>query len=235
MKEALILFSGGKDSFLSTLLILEKGYKVNLITYENGCGLKAENAIDGAKRIQDKYGKDKVKIFKVQKIDAIWREFLYLYYNNKPSENLEKYGDIPISQFNCLSCRLAMYVMSIIIARKNNIDIIVDGARNSQHFAIEQNELLERFNKFFEEYELNIEYPLKDLEDDFELKNQILVRGFVPKTLEPQCLLGMPLDKNKIDKEIINATINILEKLLKNKAKEMIEKYKDIDIVGEYL
>ena len=27
MKEALALFSGGKDSFLATLLMIEKGYK----------------------------------------------------------------------------------------------------------------------------------------------------------------------------------------------------------------
>ena len=57
MKEVLVLFSGGKDSFLSTLLMLEKGYKVNIVTYENGCGLKASNALHGAKRILKKYGK----------------------------------------------------------------------------------------------------------------------------------------------------------------------------------
>ena len=91
-------------------------------------------------------------------------------------------------------------------------------------------------------YKLKENDPILDLFNkmskitDFKsVKNQILIRGFVPKTLEPQCLFGMPLDKNNIDKEIINATINILEKLLKNKAKELIEKYKDIDIIGEYL
>ena len=41
-KNALVLFSGGKDSFYTTLLILEKGYNVKLLTYENGCGLKSE-------------------------------------------------------------------------------------------------------------------------------------------------------------------------------------------------
>lgn len=35
MKEALILFSGGKDSVLSTLMMLDKGYKVNLVTFDN--------------------------------------------------------------------------------------------------------------------------------------------------------------------------------------------------------
>lgn len=51
MKEALILFSGGKDSFLSTLLMLDKGYNVNLVTFDNGYDLKSENVLIGAKRI----------------------------------------------------------------------------------------------------------------------------------------------------------------------------------------
>jgi len=54
MKESLILFSGGKDSFLATLLMLEKGYKVNLITFDNGYELQCKNVLTGAKRIQKK-------------------------------------------------------------------------------------------------------------------------------------------------------------------------------------
>lgn len=52
MNEAFILFSGGKDSFLSTLIMLDKGYKVNLVTFDNGCELKSKNVLIGAKRIQ---------------------------------------------------------------------------------------------------------------------------------------------------------------------------------------
>ena len=149
MNNVLVLFSGGKDSFYLTLLMLEKGYNVKLVTYENGCGLKSENAIETAKRIQEKYGDDKVEILGVFKTEAIWREFLNLFYNKKMSEILKEYGETTISQFNCLSCRLSMYVMSIILSNKMNIKLIVDGARKSQLFAIEQDSLLERFKKFF--------------------------------------------------------------------------------------
>ena len=86
MNNVLVLFSGGKDSFYLTLLMLEKGYNVKLVTYENGCGLKSENAIETAKRIQEKYGDDKVEILGVFKTEAIWREFLNLFYNKKMSE-----------------------------------------------------------------------------------------------------------------------------------------------------
>lgn len=234
MHKALVLFSGGKDSFLLTLLMLERGYNVVLVNYENGCGLKSENVIETAKRIQCKYGKDRVVILGVKKIDAIWREFLYLFYNKKMSELSKDYGETTISQLNCLSCRLAMYVISIILSKKMDIKIIADGARESQLFAIEQETLLKRFEKLFEKYGLKIEFPLKDLNDDFELKNQLLIRGFVPKTIEPQCLIGMPLSK-KITSEIVEGTANIFDKLLLDKAYELVEKYKVIDISGEYM
>lgn len=235
MNKVLVLFSGGKDSFYLTLLMLEKGYNVKLVTYENGCGLKSENAIKTAKRIQKKYGNDKVEILEVQRIEAIWREFLKLFYNKNMSEILKEYGEITISQCNCLSCRLSMYVMSIILSKKMDIKLVVDGARKNQLFAIEQELLLERFKSFFNKYNIEISYPLKDLKNDFELKNQLLIRGFVPKTLEPQCLLGMPLSNRDITIDIIDTAAKIFDKLFLEKANELIEKYKDIYISGEYL
>lgn len=48
----------------------------------------------------------------------------------------KKFGNVSISQFNCLACRLSMYVESIIICKQLGIDFVADGARNSQLFAI---------------------------------------------------------------------------------------------------
>ena len=112
---------------------------------------------------------------------------------------------------------------------------MVDGARKSQLFAIEQEKLLEKFKKFFKANDLELDFPIKNLANDFELKNELLIRGFVPKTLEPQCLLGLPLKKEQIDDEIINSTANVFDKLLESKAQELINKYKDIDFMGEYI
>lgn len=63
----------------------------------------------------------------------------------------------------------------------------------------------------------------------------MLIRGFVPKTLEPQCLLGMPISKKDITSDILEATAKTFDKLLLKKAQELVEKYKDINISGEYL
>ena len=59
IKDVLILFSRGKDSFLSTLIILNKEYRVNLVIFDNGQKLKSKNILIGAKKIKNKFGEDK--------------------------------------------------------------------------------------------------------------------------------------------------------------------------------
>lgn len=235
MKEALVLFSGGKDSFLSTILTIEENYKVNLVTFENSCGLQTKNSIIGAKRIQKKYGIDKVNILGIKKIDAIWRELICDFYNLDTEYITKEYGKITISQWNCLSCRLAMYILSIIICKYYNINYVVDGARESQLFIIEHKEMIKRFTGLFKRYNININYPLIDEHDDFSIKNQILYRGFIPKMNEHQCLLGMPITENDINDEIIEGIINVYEKYLYPKVDKIITKYSKIICNGEYL
>lgn len=45
----------------------------------------------------------------------------------------------------------------------------------------------------------------------------------------------MPLSSKEMTQEIIDATTNVFEELLLPKAYELIDKYKNIDILGEYL
>lgn len=134
-----------------------------------------------------------------------------------------------------MSCRLAMYILSIIICKYYNINYVVDGARESQLFIIEHKEMIKRFTGLFKRYNININYPLIDEHDDFSIKNQILYRGFVPKMNEHQCLLGMPITKNDINDEIIEGIINVYEKYLYPKVDKIITKYSKIICDGEYL
>lgn len=234
MKEALVLFSGGKDSFLSTLIMLEKGYKVNLVTFSNGLDLKSNNVLLGAKRIQKKYGLDRVNIIGIKKTDAIWRELICDFYNLDTEFITSEFGKITISQYNCLSCRLAMYILAIIICRKNHINYVVDGARKCQLFAIEQPEFLDKFKTLFDENDIIIEYPLVLESDDFSVKNQILARGFVPKMNEAQCLVGMPIREDSNNEEILTGLVNVYNKYLYPKIEGILKKYENIIFGGDY-
>ena len=235
MKETLILFSGGKDSFLSTLIMLDKGYKVNLVTFDNGQELKSKNVLIGAKRIQKKYGSDKVEIIGIKKTDAIFRDLICSFYNYDIEYIKKQFGKITISQFNCLACRLAMYILAIIICIQKKINLVVDGARESQLFAIEQEKMIKKLKKLFKEFDIEIIFPLLYETDDYSIKNQILAHGFVPKMNEGQCLLGMPILNNSMNNEILEGCLNVYHKELYPKIHNILENYKNIDFEENYL
>ena len=235
MSRALILFSGGKDSFLSTLKAIDQGYEVNIVTFDNGQELKSKNVIKEAKRIQKKYGSDKVEIIGIKKTDSIFRELICSFYNYDIQFIKEKFGNITISQFNCLSCRLSMYILAIIICLQKNIDTVIDGARKSQLFAIEQETMINEFKKLFKNFDIEILFPLLDEEDDFSIKNQILAHGFVPKTNESQCLLGMPILEKSINDDILEGCLNVYIKELYPKIEKIIETYQNIDFQENYI
>lgn len=234
MKEVLVLFSGGKDSLLSTIKYLDNGYKVYLITYSNSLDLGFKNIKITVNKLIKKYGHEKVIFVGNKNISPIFRNFIYPFYNYEFNDILKKYGNITISQFNCLACRLSMYVASIIICKQKNINEVIDGARNCQLFVIEQEKMLNEFTSFFKEYNLDIIYPLRYMEDDWDLKNELLIRGFIPKTIEPQCLLGCPLNK-KASEELILSIYNVYKLYLEEKAKKIINDYSNIKICEEFI
>lgn len=221
--KVLQLFSGEKDSFLSVCELLKKDNIVYLITYDNGCSLCAENVKHGVDRLIDKYGKERVKFLGNYNISGIWRNFFLPFLNLKPSKIIEKYGEITYSQFNCLTCRLSMYLYSIAICKCLKIEKVSDGARYIQGFAIETEYMLERFKRLFIKYQIELILPVVSLNSDWEEKNELLIHGFVPKVLEPQCLIGVPLENEKLDEEIIKGVASFYDKEIIDKCDFFID------------
>lgn len=228
MDDVLVMFSGGKDSFYSSILMIEKGYRVNLVHYSTVASCYEENVEIGYKRLLKKYGKSKVKYLGVINTSGFFRTFIEIFYNEHLDDIKKKYGDIKISELNCLLCRISMYIATIITAKKNNIKYVVDGARSSQFFAIEQPELLELFIELFKKYDIEILYLIKDFKDDKRLKNELLIRGFVPKVNESQCLLGVAT--KEADDISIKTSVNIYKEVLYDMCINMIDEYMNVDL-----
>lgn len=227
--KVLQLFSGGKDSFLSTCKLLEEDNSVSLITFENGCGLCSENVKHGVDRLIERYGNERVVFLGIYNISGIWREFFLPFFNQKPSEIIEKYGEITFSQFNCLTCRVSMYIYSIAICKNLGIRKISDGARHDQGFVIELEPMLERFKQLLHNYEIELLLPVIDMNSDWKRKNELLIHGFVPKTLEPQCLLGVPLKGGKQpDDDIIQGTLAFFDKEILDRCSNLVDKLEKV-------
>ena len=206
-EKIIMLFSGGKDSFLATCLLIEAGFNVHMVCFETFAGLAGDNARYGAMRIISRYGEDCANFLGVYPNVGFWREFILPFLNMKPSEILEQYGELTVSQFNCLTCRSAMYVWTIIKAKEMSIQKVADGARKSQGFVIELPCMLEQFQNFFKGFGLELLFPVSNLDNDWHLKNLLLTKGFVPKVIEPQCLIGAPLPSGGELEEVIQRAV----------------------------
>jgi hypothetical protein len=231
-KEAVLLFSGGRDSFLSAIKLVEGGFKVHLVNFKNGWVYGGDNAKIEAERLIKKYGKDKIAYLGSKNVSIFFREFFLPYFNMTPSEIKKEYGEIPISQFNCLACRASMYIWSIIKAKQMGIKFIAEGARRNQGFVIQLPIMIEEFKKLLSTYNLELLLPVYELKSDWERKSLLLFREFVPKTFEPQCLLGVPLPDNKEpSREIQVAVKNFFNKSILGKSNRIINEYLNSEIL----
>lgn len=202
-KEVILMYSGGLDSFLSCVRLVNQGYKVYLLHFDNGSTIGTENIQIGAERLQKMY-KDKVEFLGIASTAA---RFIY-YREHANIENLnalelyKKYGKISISQYRCLLCRMAMYTYAISLAKKMDIKYIAEGARESQLFAIEQQELINEFKNLCNKYEIELLTPVIDLNDDYQKENELLDNRFLPIANEGKCLLGYQMDRELTKEEI---------------------------------
>lgn len=202
-KEVILMYSGGLDSFLSCIRLVNQGYKVYLLHFDNGSSIGTENIQIGAERLQKMY-KDNVEFLGIASTAAkfiYYRELVNIE-NLNALELYEKHGKISISQYRCLLCRMAMYTYAISLAKKMNIKYIAEGARKSQLFAIEQQELINEFKNLCNKYEIELLTPVIDLEDDYQKENELLDNGFLPIANEGKCLLGYQMDRELTKEEI---------------------------------
>jgi len=96
--------------------------------------------------------------------------------------------------------------------------------------------MIKRFRDFFAEYSIELLLPVWDLESDWERKNLLLLRGFVPKTIEPQCLIGVGLPGGRIpDEEIQKAAENYFNKVILPRAKKIIATQSKVILKGGIL
>lgn len=209
--KVLQLFSGGRDSFLSTCRLLDNDMtEVVLVTYSNGCCIGNGNVECEADRLIRIYG-ERVSFHGIHNIVGIWRGFFLPFMNMKQTDILDTYGDVTYSQINCTACRMAMYAYSIALCKKLGISYISDGARTNQLFAIEQPVVLNKIRETLDKIGIQLLTPVLDMPSNWDRKNELLIRGFFPKMMEQQCLIGVPID-GPLQQCVIEGIVRFYEK-----------------------
>lgn len=211
-KRILLMYSGGKDSFLSALKLHKEfpEHTINLVTYNNGCmvGLKnVETTVSKLKSIA-KYSFSYKGIFDTY---GLAREFFFPYFNMKAEDLAEKYPGLTASQYHCLICKTSMYLYSFWLAKEWECEYVANGARECQEFVVEQEDMIDRYQDLASEFGLAIKYPVYNIEDDWELENEIFRYGLIPKVYEPKCIIGCPT-YGSIDYKVIESTVDYYDK-----------------------
>lgn len=209
--KVLQLFSGGRDSFLSACRLLDNSNtEVVLVTYTNGCCVGNGNVECEADRLIHQYG-ERVSFHGIHNVVGIWRSFFLPIMNMKQTDILDKYGNVTFSQINCTTCHMAMYVYSIALCKKLEMSCISDGARTSQLFAVEQQAFLDKIREMLGKFGIELLTPALNISCNWIRKNELLMRGFFPKMMEQQCLIGVPLD-GPLQQCVIEGIIQFYEK-----------------------
>lgn len=193
MRTYLVLFSGGKDSFLSACRILNSGNKVVLLSFNGGAEVGEEYFTHGANRLIRRYGKNNVQyagvyptVGTIKRLNETW-----LYSTQK--ELGEKYPNITNCQFQCLHCQTAMWVAAIAYCIAKNIQYISCGYKKTDVFCTGIEEYFELIKDIALRYNITVENTLWDLGSDLERDEEMMGNCFEPQVLEPACMLGRPV------------------------------------------
>lgn len=189
-KRVLLMFSGGRDSYLAACKLIEAGFSVEMITFDNGCTSNLLNVKNTANTIIKKYGKWKAKYVGIWPIS--WQ--ISMLDGTKQYKTVKelasKYPELKFYETTCLCCRTAMYAEAISYAKAKKISYIAEGARKNQGFFVEINEMKQNYNELCSQYGISCLWPVYSLDSDVERKIELGRRGLLTKTLEPQCHIG---------------------------------------------
>lgn len=189
----LLMLSGGRDSFLSACRLIEDGWYVHMITYDNGCISNVEHAQAVAERIISTYGKEHACFARIYGITSNLYRLQKPYLYKQIQDSGEHYPHLRPAQMPCLACHTGMYIESIAYCKTHGISKMAEGARESQSFFVELPDMVQRYRELAHQNGIELLLPVYDLVDDWERKLELADYGFIPKTTEPQCWLGYPL------------------------------------------
>lgn len=211
-KSVLLLYSGGKDSTLSAIRLINMGYNVDFIHFNNGYMLDYDKPFLTFLRTFNKFpGYRFLARYNDLEVNYFFNKY-FAHWKNIFGDNLTD-GSLD-SEVRCLSCRLAMYTVALKIAKEKNYKYIADGARINQKFMLEQPAMIKKFKELGKELGVEFLFPVLEINDEDEIK-ELLAAGFSAKSWEAKCLLGRKAkDKTEEDEEVI---LNYYDEVLKPK------------------
>lgn len=83
--------------------------------------------------------------------------------------------------------------------------------------------MVKRYKTLTQQYNIELLLPVYELSDEWERKLKLSDRGYIPKTLEPQCWIGCPL-REELSSDEVNSLSEYYDMEMKPKLSDIIEK-----------
>ena len=199
--ETLVLFSGGKDSFLTACHYAEKGRRVALFSCNNGSVQAETNLLHGVARLRNRYGKDLVRYAGIYLTVGTIQEMTLRYMQTPLRDIATSYPALVPAQMRCMFCQTSMWIAAMAYAIAKDIHTIAAGYKSQDLFVTGIPEYIDHMRGIADKYGIAVETPVWDMPEDYNRDMAMIRKFFEPQVLEPKCVLGLPVnppDKNEI-------------------------------------
>jgi len=123
--EVAVMFSGGIDSLLASVLLQQTFDKVHLVTFDKGyLEFGVKNNLPNVERLKATYGEDRITHQVVEMKKIIKRISVRSFFKDRKNYNTETRW--------CVGCRLSMNIGALLFALENNLVGYADGSNREQ-------------------------------------------------------------------------------------------------------
>ena len=177
--------------------MLDECDRVTLLTFDPGFLLFIDNTKVHARKLQERFGKDRVEH---QIIDI--RHFIKDILGTDVTGDLREYG-FNMSSLVCLGCRLSMHAFAIYWCLQNKVPYLADGSIRAQSTIPEQMESVIRRNRRFYSQEYGIRHfsPIYEESESDQRLDELGISGkkklkkqFILFDTQATCVFGVPAD-----------------------------------------
>lgn len=176
---ALVLFSGGKDSAAAAAHYLRRGWRVHLLTFDNGAESRLESAAASARHlIRHNPGRCTWRL-------ASSRRLFHALAIRPLERDVARFGNLV-----CCGCKLAMLAEAIRFARRRGITVIADGFERGQRYYPEQTrDYMDAADALAREFGIRYEHPVYHL-GAAAIRRLARAAGSPARPKQAACLFG---------------------------------------------
>ena len=246
-RRTLVMFSGGKDSFVTACRRVTAGDYVGLISFNNGSVMAEQNFQHGATRLINRFGEDRIHYEGVYNTAAIIMSLKKWYVDQPHNILAQELPSVSPTQVTCFHCQTAMWIAAIAYAKSKGFNTICAGYLDTDEFCTGSEAYIDTMRNLAGTAGVDVDMPVwhnarADMSWEVARDLEMSRMRFLPAVYEPKCILGMPSDPltSRMQSALMQYYKNELRELVEEEVRKMIPIFdhmtlgKESIIVPEY-